>query len=165
MGHSTGSQDVIHYLTSPSSSSSPRPKVDGGIMQAPASDREYFSGGDDTGINAWLSNLPIAEGMMKDGKGDQVMDDKACEAMGIRITAYRLWSLLSEVCVLPLISPSLSLMTIAGTTITSHCQFQQRTMESTPTPLNRHSVNSQSPPSHCSVRRTQHIKEGISRRN
>lgn len=95
MGHSTGSQDVIHYLTSPSPS--PRPKVDGGIMQAPASDREYFSGGDDAGINAWLSNLPTAEQMMKDGKGDQVMDDAACEAMGIRITAYRLWSLLSEV--------------------------------------------------------------------
>jgi hypothetical protein len=95
MGHSTGSQDVIHYLTSPSSST--RPKVDGGIMQAPASDREYFSGGDDSGINAWLSNLPIAEQMMKDGKGDQVMDPTACEAMGIRITAYRLWSLLSEV--------------------------------------------------------------------
>jgi hypothetical protein len=35
--------------------------------------------------------------MMKDGKGDQVMDPTACEAMGIRITAYRLWSLLSEV--------------------------------------------------------------------
>jgi hypothetical protein len=69
-------------------------------MQAPASDREYFSGGDDNEINAWLSNLPIAEQMMKDGKGDQLMDVKACEAMGIRITAYRLWSLLSEVYVL-----------------------------------------------------------------
>jgi len=98
MGHSTGSQDVINYLTFPSLSA--RPKVDGGIMQAPASDREYFSGGDDSGINAWLSNLPIAEQMMKDGKGDQVMDAKACEAMGIRITAYRLWSLLSEVYVI-----------------------------------------------------------------
>lgn len=65
-------------------------------MQAPASDREYFSGGDDSGINAWLSNLPVAEQMMKDGKGDQVMEASACEAMGIRITAYRLWSLLSE---------------------------------------------------------------------
>jgi hypothetical protein len=96
MGHSTGSQDVIHYLTSPSDLTS-RPGVEGGIMQAPASDREYFSGGDDSGINAWLSNLPIAERMMKDGKGDQVMDATACEAMGIRITAYRLWSLLSEV--------------------------------------------------------------------
>jgi hypothetical protein len=95
MGHSTGSQDVIHYLTS--SSASERPKVDGGIMQAPASDREYFSGGNDSGINAWLTNLPIAEQMMKDGKGDQLMDTDACKAMGIRITAYRLWSLLSEV--------------------------------------------------------------------
>jgi starvation-inducible outer membrane lipoprotein len=44
--------------------------------------------------------------MMEEGKGDQVMDDIACEAMGIKITAYRLWSLLSEVYVSPQISPS-----------------------------------------------------------
>jgi hypothetical protein len=36
MGHSTGSQNVIHYL------SSPLPPVQGGIMQAPCSDRQYF---------------------------------------------------------------------------------------------------------------------------
>ena len=66
-------------------------------MQAPASDREYFSEGDDPGVNAWNQNLVVACRMMEEGKGDQVMDDKACEAMGIKITAYRLWSLLSEV--------------------------------------------------------------------
>ncbi|PYH41396.1 uncharacterized protein BP01DRAFT_395193 [Aspergillus saccharolyticus JOP 1030-1] len=37
MGHSTGSQDVLHYLyTAPSD----RPQLDGAIMQAPVSDRE-----------------------------------------------------------------------------------------------------------------------------
>lgn len=94
MGHSTGSQDVIHYLTyNPSSGA----QVQGGIMQAPASDREYFAEGDDPGVNAWIRNLSVASQMMEDGKGDEVMDEKACEAMGLRITAYRLWSLLSEV--------------------------------------------------------------------
>jgi pimeloyl-ACP methyl ester carboxylesterase len=38
IGHSTGCQDVLHYLhTSPSS---PRPAVQGAILQAPVSDRE-----------------------------------------------------------------------------------------------------------------------------
>jgi len=134
-------------------------------MQAPASDREYFSGGDDTGINAWLSNLPIAEQMMKDGKGDQIMDDKACEAMGIRITAYRLWSLLSEVYVSLLsFSPSL-LMTIVETMTTFQLEFQQKTMEFTPIPSNHHSVNSQYQLWRYSVRQTQHTRRGISRRN
>jgi predicted alpha/beta hydrolase family esterase len=94
MGHSTGSQDVIHYLTHNSSS---RAQVQGGIMQAPASDREYFAEGDDPGVNAWNRNLTVASRMMEEGKGDKVMDDEACKAMGITITAYRLWSLLSEV--------------------------------------------------------------------
>lgn len=65
-------------------------------MQAPASDREYFAEGDDPGVNAWNRNLPIATKMLEEGAGDKVMDDEACKAMGISITAYRLWSLLSE---------------------------------------------------------------------
>lgn len=44
MGHSTGSQDVLHYLYSPTNSdgleSLARPPLDGAILQAPASDRE-----------------------------------------------------------------------------------------------------------------------------
>ncbi|KAL1958272.1 hypothetical protein VTO42DRAFT_4780 [Malbranchea cinnamomea] len=44
MGHSTGSQDVLHYLHSsnplPSVPHSKRPLVDGAILQAPVSDRE-----------------------------------------------------------------------------------------------------------------------------
>ncbi|KAJ5104065.1 hypothetical protein N7532_004594 [Penicillium argentinense] len=50
MGHSTGSQDVLHYLHSPNPLPKPefdiglshlvRPEVDGAIMQAPVSDRE-----------------------------------------------------------------------------------------------------------------------------
>ncbi|OJD19449.1 hypothetical protein AJ78_00623 [Emergomyces pasteurianus Ep9510] len=43
MGHSTGSQDVLHYLYSQNpgpQATAPRPPVDGGILQAPVSDRE-----------------------------------------------------------------------------------------------------------------------------
>ncbi|KAJ5293981.1 hypothetical protein PENANT_c009G10956 [Penicillium antarcticum] len=43
MGHSTGSQDVLHYLYSPNPTSQAplrRPELDGAILQAPASDRE-----------------------------------------------------------------------------------------------------------------------------
>ncbi|KIW13480.1 hypothetical protein PV08_08668 [Exophiala spinifera] len=42
MGHSTGCQDVMHYLTSATSSSpsQPRSVISGAIMQAPVSDRE-----------------------------------------------------------------------------------------------------------------------------
>ena len=38
MGHSTGCQDVMHYLTSPPAHE--RPMIDGAILQAPVSDRE-----------------------------------------------------------------------------------------------------------------------------
>lgn len=40
MGHSTGCQDLMHYLVSPTSPSSSRPSVSGIILQAPVSDRE-----------------------------------------------------------------------------------------------------------------------------
>ncbi|KAE8145039.1 dolichol-phosphate mannosyltransferase [Aspergillus avenaceus] len=39
MGHSTGSQDVLHYL---SAAQEGRPALDGAIMQAPVSDREFL---------------------------------------------------------------------------------------------------------------------------
>ncbi|KAE8353330.1 hypothetical protein BDV28DRAFT_133401 [Aspergillus coremiiformis] len=45
MGHSTGSQDVLHYLHSPNplpGSLLTRPVLDGAIMQAPVSDREFM---------------------------------------------------------------------------------------------------------------------------
>ncbi|KIW29239.1 uncharacterized protein PV07_05064 [Cladophialophora immunda] len=45
MGHSTGCQDLMHYLVSPVSSSSPRPDISGAILQAPVSDREAILNG------------------------------------------------------------------------------------------------------------------------
>jgi hypothetical protein len=48
MGHSTGSQDVLHYLISPVTDcgeASSRPAVDGAILQAAVSDREAMQAG------------------------------------------------------------------------------------------------------------------------
>ncbi|EIW73056.1 hypothetical protein TREMEDRAFT_56114 [Tremella mesenterica DSM 1558] len=107
MGHSTGSQDVINYLSSPSlipsatahipwtdpgCLASMRAKVDGGIMQAPVSDREYHVSADN---RAWLDALPVAEKMLKEGNGDELLPKPVRERMGVMMTAYRAWSLLA----------------------------------------------------------------------
>ncbi|TXT04854.1 hypothetical protein VHUM_03937 [Vanrija humicola] len=85
MGHSTGSQDVLRYLTH-------RADADGGIMQAPVSDREHFILQPET--KPWFDQLPLAEKLLAEGKGDTVLD-YAFDAHGLRLTAYRAFSLLS----------------------------------------------------------------------
>ena len=110
MGHSTGSQDVIHYLSASKSYLSPSSasllevltKVDGGILQAPASDREFFvtpSSPPDPNSAFWLAQLPIATELVKSGRGEEVLDKDFCLKAGCRMSAYRLWSLLSDECV------------------------------------------------------------------
>ncbi|BEI83793.1 hypothetical protein CcaverHIS002_0403970 [Cutaneotrichosporon cavernicola] len=86
MGHSTGSQDVIHLLTTLGG-------VEGGIMQAPVSDREHFSV--DPTTKAWTDMLPIATKMVDEGKGKEIIPgfDKVG---GMNMSAYRLWSLMSS---------------------------------------------------------------------
>jgi len=91
MGHSTGSQDVIHYLTSPSYST--LEPVQGGIMQAPASDRQFF-GKDlesDSG-KAWTAALKQSEQLIKEGKGGTVIAGFEKTA-GCAMSAYRIHSL------------------------------------------------------------------------
>ena len=103
MGHSTGSQVVIHYL-SKSPSSLPNaptidtlhlPRVDGGIMQAPVSDREYFLDPTSPDSAIWLNQVPIATEMLKSGRGTEILDTEFCRKAGCRMSAYRLWSLQS----------------------------------------------------------------------
>ena len=106
MGHSTGSQDVIHYLSASSSSyasatgSDPTtsaggdlPQVDGGILQAPVSDREYNEDPTSPHSQIWLSRLPAATAMVKSGRGAEILDEELCAKSGCRMSAYRLWSL------------------------------------------------------------------------
>ncbi|WWC67377.1 uncharacterized protein I206_101285 [Kwoniella pini CBS 10737] len=98
-GHSTGSQNVMQYLSNPLyQSSTPESdglRIEGGIMQAPASDREFL---DLLGLKDWFDVLPLAEQMIKDGKGEELMPKEFCESAGsdgvpLPITAYRVWSL------------------------------------------------------------------------
>lgn len=84
-GHSTGSQDVIRYLASS------RRKAAGGILISPASDREFFEKDRDA---LWVEQLAIAERLIAEGRGDQLMDGRMAEAFGARVTAYRLHSLI-----------------------------------------------------------------------
>ncbi|WVW81194.1 hypothetical protein I302_103185 [Kwoniella bestiolae CBS 10118] len=95
-GHSTGSQNVIHYLSHPSISEHPELKVEGGIMQAPASDREYL---DLLGAKEWFTMLPLAEKMIKEGRGDELLPKEFCDKANfggnpLPITADRLFSLI-----------------------------------------------------------------------
>ncbi|WVN87622.1 uncharacterized protein L203_102805 [Cryptococcus depauperatus CBS 7841] len=95
MGHSTGSQNVIHYLSSPDNNKNEY-HAEGGIMQAPVSDREYCSD-----YKHYLDYLPVAEQWIKEGKGNQILPDEFCKTAGfddveMKMTAYRLWSLIGK---------------------------------------------------------------------
>lgn len=79
MGHSTGSQDVIHYL------SSKRDEVQGGIMVAPASDREFFERDPDA---EWAAALKKAKALIAEGKPRETL-----MVSGMRMSAYRMHSL------------------------------------------------------------------------
>lgn len=68
MGHSTGSQDVLHYLYYKSEHR--RPSVAGAILQAPVSDREFLTmvrGRDEKVQHAYEECLRIAEKSQIDG--------------------------------------------------------------------------------------------------
>lgn len=72
MGHSTGCQDIMHYLTGPGHEA--RPAIDGGIIQAPASDRES--------INMLIcpetlrETCKVAKAMMDSGDGEEIVPSK-----------------------------------------------------------------------------------------
>ena len=110
MGHSTGSQDVMHYLTSRTPSPwsrfrdvphlrpffagvrdmpSGRAVVEGGILQAPVSDREGYV---KAGMTEWVEAGRTAKELVDAGRGKEIMDDWEGR-LGVRVTAYRVWSL------------------------------------------------------------------------
>ena len=69
-GHSTGSQQVMHYSIAPGS----RPKIHGAVFQAPASDREALTtlvSPDD-----YQSACAVAQTYINDGRGDDVLPFK-----------------------------------------------------------------------------------------
>ncbi|KAL8768624.1 MAG: hypothetical protein Q9209_005183 [Squamulea sp. 1 TL-2023] len=90
MGNSTGCQDVLGYLSFQGS----RPKVDGGILQAPVSDRESIE------MIYPATELRRYNGMaqqwVREGKGDHVLpNDVSLQLLGARVTANRWLSLTS----------------------------------------------------------------------
>jgi len=84
LGHSTGCQDAVFYMRSPSRSS----LVKGVILQAPVSDREYM---------ATLSNtevaIKLAKGMKHNGNEEELMPR---DVSSVPITANRFLSLSTQ---------------------------------------------------------------------
>lgn len=91
MGHSTGCQDVMRYLSTKVTRG-----VVGGIMQAPVSDREGWNAmpGDESDVV--IRSGQEAEKLVKAGKVDQLMGPEIEKVNGGKITAYRLWSLVCK---------------------------------------------------------------------
>lgn len=72
MGHSTGCQDVITYLTGTGHET--RPAIDGGIIQAPASDREAMVMA--LGEEVLSETCKIAKAMVESGDGEEILPSK-----------------------------------------------------------------------------------------
>lgn len=92
MGHSTGCQDVMEYLTGSDHES--RPSIDGAILQAPISDREgmlmFLPEG------AYEKSISAAQQMVDAGQGDDILPSpEAASIFGAPVCARRWLSLAS----------------------------------------------------------------------
>lgn len=89
-GHSTGSQDVLHYLIADGE----RPKIEGGILQSPISDREALS----TVLSSaeYESGVKLARQYIDDHRGEDVLPTRATAGFfASPVSANRLMSLMS----------------------------------------------------------------------
>ncbi|KAI9821353.1 MAG: hypothetical protein M1832_003359 [Thelocarpon impressellum] len=92
MGHSTGCQATMHYLTGPDYQI--RPPVDGAVLQAPVSDRE--AGEALLPRDLLASSVAIATQMVANGRGEDVMPSAATGGcLGTAPSAQRWLSLAS----------------------------------------------------------------------
>lgn len=90
LGHSTGCQDVLHYLISAGN----RPDIDGGILQAPVSDREWMASV--LPPNIYDAYVGIAREYIEDGRGDDVLPSNITgKLFQVPISANRWLSLAS----------------------------------------------------------------------
>lgn len=95
MGHSTGCQDTIHYITKLlKDSKNPQIHLDGGILQAPVSDSEAAA--QDISPKELSDYLHLASDLINQGKGDQLMHEEAQKLFDSPINAYRFHSLASN---------------------------------------------------------------------
>ncbi|KAF4123188.1 Protein of unknown function (DUF1749) [Geosmithia morbida] len=89
-GHSTGCQDCIEYANYEKNQTEP---VDGFILQAPVSDREFLVAQEPN----WKDCLEAAEQAIAEGKADWCLPPaKVPKALGSYMTAYRLRSFLAR---------------------------------------------------------------------
>lgn len=94
MGHSTGCQDTLEYLSKFTFQDDFENifTLDGGILQAPVSDTEaseYFH--KDTNIGEWIKK---AKELVDDGRGEELLSEEARQlSFDIPISAYRFHSL------------------------------------------------------------------------
>ncbi|KAF4551108.1 Hypothetical protein D9617_14g075640 [Elsinoe fawcettii] len=96
MGHSTGCQDSLHYVSSPrGESEDERPRVDGIILQAPVSDREALVETLDPGV--YRKGVEIAQQYVKEGRSDDCLPSFVVADVfpGTPVTARRWLSLAS----------------------------------------------------------------------
>ncbi|KAE9376543.1 DUF1749-domain-containing protein [Stipitochalara longipes BDJ] len=92
MGSSTGCQDIMEYLTGAGHET--RPPIDGGILQAPASDREALGMMMDPEL--YKSSCVAAQKMVDGGNGEEILPKKeTVNAFPAPCTARRWLSLAS----------------------------------------------------------------------
>jgi hypothetical protein len=87
MGHSTGCQDVMEYLTGKGHET--REKIDGGIIQAPASDREAICMSIDPEI--YRESCEVAKSMIEAGNGEDILPSKLTKNIGPAPVSARRW--------------------------------------------------------------------------
>jgi pimeloyl-ACP methyl ester carboxylesterase len=93
MGHSTGCQDAMEYVTGPGHEN--RPRIDGAILQAPVSDREALA--NTMPAESRESYIKLAKEWMESGRSNDVLPVSLIgkDFMRTPTTAYRFLSLLS----------------------------------------------------------------------
>lgn len=85
MGSSTGCQDIMTYMLDHQSFD----PIDGGILQAPVSDREAFE--DESYVKAG----EVANKLYKEGKAGDLAPAQLAKDWSVpNLTVYRAWSLL-----------------------------------------------------------------------
>lgn len=92
MGHSTGCQDAMEYVTGKDKST--RPPIDGVVLQAPVSDRQAVS---PSSRSTYDKIVSTAKQWVKEGRSEEVLPNHlGHEWFGsVAVTAYRWLSLLS----------------------------------------------------------------------
>ena len=87
MGHSTGCQDVMEYLVGKGHET--RSPIDGGILQAPVSDREALVAAMDPKV--YEEGCRIAQDMVDRGLGEDIMPSDAPKIFGAKPVCARRW--------------------------------------------------------------------------